>query len=295
MAKSLQIRIGSRDMELLQNIDRCPLTAEQLFDLAGVTEHPFASLADVRRRLRQLKAAGMVNCWPYAIAATGRSPFYFKLTRDGFRFLYGEDYPLPRRRHFEAISPGHHHHTLSLSRLLVHLCTAAAKHGHVIEHYARENSVKLVADPFTVYPDGAFVLRRCDGKQFPFCVEFDNGTERVRSKQDVECIERKLRAYDAHQSQFAAHDADRYLVLMVTTRSRLRLDNMMSLAASVMQQPQRTVFLGANLEALLLVNPFKEAAFADHRGLKRMLIPKVTEPRTKSRQSVQQLATAPVK
>ena len=30
MAKSLRIRIGPRDEEVLQNIDRCPLTAEQL-------------------------------------------------------------------------------------------------------------------------------------------------------------------------------------------------------------------------------------------------------------------------
>lgn len=281
MAKSLHIRIGTRDTELLQNIDRCPVTVEQLFQLADVSQHPFANLPDLRRRLRQLKQAGLVNSWPYAMATTGRSPLYFKLTRDGFRFLYGEDHPLPRRRHFEAISPGHHHHTLSLASLLVHICTHAARHGHVIEHYARENSVKLTADPFVVYPDGAFVLRRSDGRRFPFCVELDNGTERVRSKPDVECIERKLRAYDAHQSQFSTFDDDRYLVLLVTTRSKLRLDNMLSLAAGLLQQPQRTVFIGACLPALLQVDPFKMAAFEDHRGLKRTLVPGIDAVKTR--------------
>ncbi len=272
MAKTFSIRIGPRDIELLHNIDRCPLTAEQLFQLAAATEHPFSELPDLRRRLRQLKTAGLVNCWPYAIATTGRSPLYFKLCREGFRFLYGQNSPLPRRRHFEQISPGHHHHTLSLAKLLVHICTCAAKHGHAVEQYARENSVCLKAEPFTIYPDGAFVLKRSDGQRFPFCIELDNGTERVRSKQDVECIERKLRGYDAHQSQFATFAADRYLVLLVTTRTKQRLDNMLSLASAVMQQQQRTVFIGASLNELLAVDPFETAVFEDHRALKRMLI-----------------------
>lgn len=90
-----------------------------------------------------------------------------------------------------------------------------------ILHFARENNVKLEAEPFVVYPDCAFVIRRdSDGKTFPFIVELDNGTERVRSKQDTESIERKLRAYDTHQSRFEAHDPERYLVLFITTRQK---------------------------------------------------------------------------
>lgn len=292
MAKTFNLRIGERDLELLQNVDRCPLTAEQLFQLAAATMRPFSELPDLRRRLRKLKAAGLLNCWPYAIATTGRSPLYFKLTREGYRFLYGEDAPLPRRRHFEQISPGHHHHTLSLAKLLVHICTSAARHGHVVENYARENSVCLKADPFMIYPDGAFVLRRSDGKTFPFCVELDNGTERVRSKLDVECIERKLRGYDAHQSQFATFDPDRYLVLLVTTRTKQRLDNMLRLASAVMQQTQRTVFIGASLTELLKVDPFENSVFEDHRCLKRTLIPRMTPAKTS--QSTEQLAASAV-
>ena len=44
-------------------------------------------------------------------------------------------------------------------------------------------------------------MKRSDGRTFSFVVEFDNGTERVRSKQDVESIERKMRGYDAHISR----------------------------------------------------------------------------------------------
>ena len=288
MAKPFNVRIGKRDLELLLNIDRCPLTSEQLFQIAAVSPSPFSDVSDLRRRLRQLRKAGLIHGWPYAIATTGRSPIYFKLTRDGYRFLHGDTAALPRRRHFEAISPGHHHHTLSLSKLLVHLLLHCAKHGHRIEHYARENSVKLEAEPFTIYPDGAFVLRRQDGRTFPFCVELDNGTERVRSKLDVESIERKLRGYEAHQAQFDAHDADRYLVLLVTTRSRLRLEHMLMLASGILREPNRTVFLGADLDSLLQVDPFSSAAFEDHRGLKRVLVP-LASAAPKSGESVPQL------
>ncbi|MEP3479753.1 MAG: replication-relaxation family protein [Fuerstiella sp.] len=288
MAKTFKLRLGSRDVELLQNIDRCPLTPEQMFQLAAAAEQPFPSLGDLRRRLRQLKRAGLINGWPYAIATTGRSPFYFKLTRDGFRFLHGTEAALPRRRHFEQLSPYHHHHTLSLSSLVVHLLVSAVRHGHTIEHYARENSVCLKADPFTIYPDGVFVLRRSDGRSFSFCIELDNGTERVRSKLDVECIERKLRGYDAHQSQFDAYDSNRYLVLLVTTRSRKRLDHMLMLASGIQRDPNRTVFLGANLQTLLQIDPFATAAFEDHRGLKRVLVP-FAPAASKSGESVPQV------
>lgn len=294
MAKTSPVRIGVRDDNLLKDIDRCPMTAEQLYQLAEANGLPFSNLTDLRRRLRQLRSAGFLKSWPYAIASNGRSPFYFKLTRDGFRFLHGVDAPLPRRRHFEEVSPGHHHHTLSLSQLLVHLVVAAARHGHVVEHYARENSVCLKADPFTIYPDGAFQLRRSDGRCFNFCVELDNGTERVRSKLDIESIERKLRGYEAHSSQFAAHDPDRYLVLIVTTRSRQRLDHMLMLASGILKDPNRAVFLGADLQSLLKVDPFESAVFEDHRRLKRTLVP-LSNLNTKSGQSVLFQASAGVR
>ena len=104
-------------------------------------------------------------------------------------------------------------------------------------------------------------------------LEYDNGTERVRSKQDVESIERKIRGYDAHQSQFAAHDPDRYLVLFITTRSKLRLKYILDVAADVMKQPQRRVFVGCEIFNLLNSDPFQIPVFEDHRGLRRTIVP----------------------
>lgn len=292
MAKKYQPKIGPRDIEILSSIDRCPLTVQQLLKLSQTFARPFGSCADLRRRLRILGQAGLLSHWPYAIATTGRCPEYFKLTRNGFRLLYGERVKLPKRRHFEAISAGHHHHTSSLADMVVHLSLLATEHGCQIESYARENSVCLKAEPFTVFPDAAFVIRRADGQTFPFCVELDNGTERIRSRHDVESIERKLRAYDAHQAQFRKFDRDRYLVLFVTTRSERRLDHILQAASAVMQQPQRTVFIGSSLQQLLQCDPFIDSVFRDHRGLRRTLIPKFNN-RLNSKQTIQNIPQKP--
>lgn len=277
MTKTFNTKIGERDIELLTAIDRCPLTPAQLCKLSETFESPFNDEGNLRRRLRKLASAELVQCFPYAVAGDGRSPRYYKLTRDGYRLLYGQNALLPKRRYFQAISPGHHHHTNCLAETIVHLSITANKNNCEVIHFSRENSVKLQADPFTLYPDSAFVIRRDDGRTFSFVVELDNGTERVRSKQDVESIERKLRGYDAHQSKYDKFDPDRYLVLFITTRSENRLQYILDLAAEVMSQPQRRVFVGVELSRLLSADPFQVPVFTDHRGLKRQMIP-ASEP-----------------
>lgn len=273
MTKTFNTKIGSRDIELLTAIDRCPLTPAQLCRLSETFDSPFNDESNLRRRLRKLASAELVLCFPYAVAGNGRSPRYYKLTRDGYRLLYGQNTTLPKRRYFQAISPGHHHHTDCLAETIVHLCVKAHGNDCEIIHFARENSFKLQADPFTLYPDSAFVVRRSDGRTFSFVIELDNGTERVRSKQDVESIERKLRGYDAHQSRYDKFDPDRYLVLFITTRSENRLQYILDVASEVMSQPQRRVFVGVEVNRLLSVDPFQVSVFTDHRGLKRQLIP----------------------
>lgn len=276
MTKQFNINIGQRDIEILTALDRCPLTPNQLCKLSQTFLRPFHSEHNLRRRLRSLEKWKLVQRFPYAIANNGQSPRYWKLTRNGYRLLYGETAALPKRRYFEAIKPGHHHHTLSLAESIVHICVAAHENGCEVVAFARENSVKLVAEPFTLYPDCSFVIRRGDGRIYSFIVELDNGTERIRSKQDVESIERKLRGYDAHQSKFSAHDPQRYLVLFITTRSEQRLQHILEVAANVMRQPQRRVFVGCDLQSLLSADPFHVPIFEDHRGLRRTIIP--TQP-----------------
>lgn len=273
MPRKFRTRIGNRDLDLLTALDRTPLTADQLCRLSEAFETPFADPHNLRRRLRLLAKDGLIRSWPYAIVSSGRSPNYYKLTRDGYRLLYGVDVALPRRTVFEEISHGHHRHTLALAEVIVQLLVTGFRQGIALCHFARENSVRLSAGGFTQYPDCVFQLQTRDGNRYNFVVELDNGTERVRSTQDVESIERKLRGYDVHQAQFAADDPDRYLVIFVTTRSQDRLQRIMSLALGVMQNPQRTVFVAAGLKALLAEDPFRVPLFVDHRGLRRTIVP----------------------
>ena len=273
MPKTFNVKIGPRDLEILTAIDRTPLTPAQLCRLSATFDSPFKDEHNVRRRLRKISEAGLIGSWPYAMVTDGRSPQYYKLTRDGYRLLYGQDIALPRRRYFEEISHGHHHHTNNLAEVIVHLTIMGHRQGTAIRHFARENSLKLEANGFTMYPDCAFQLATSSGKLFNFVVEVDNGSERVRSKQDVESIERKIRGYDAHQSQFAADAPARYLVLFLTTRSPYRLQTILSLADALIQNRQRTVFVGCDLDTFRKTDPFLNPVFVDHRSLKRTIIP----------------------
>ncbi|MDB4614294.1 replication-relaxation family protein [bacterium] len=146
MAKRITTKIGTRDIEILTAIDRCPLTVAQLCELSETFTSQLTNADNLRRRLRQLAGAGFVSSFPYCIAGDGRSPRYFKLTKDGYRLIYGQDAVFPRRRYFTEISPGHHHHTYCLAQTIVWLCITASRNGCEVLHFARENSVRLVAE-----------------------------------------------------------------------------------------------------------------------------------------------------
>ena len=281
-------QITLRDLDLLTVIDRHPFTARQLLHLSETFVHPFTHDRLLRRRFAELRKAGLVKDWPLATVSNGGAPHYWKLTRAGFPLVHGREIPLPSRRYFEPLAPGHHHHSFCLGEFLSHVLVAAHREGIAVDHFARENSLKFEAGAFTMYPDCAFQRRHPDGRPFNFVIELDNSTERMRSRMDVESIERKLRGYDAHQSQYDALDSARYVVLFITTRSETRLQHILDLASMVMQNPQRTVFIGVHLPVLLATaNPFRQAIFRDHRGLKRTLtpIPATPQPRPAQRRS----------
>lgn len=273
MAKRNRIKLGDRDIEMLSALDRCVLTSDQMLKLSETFMRPFSNVSFVRRRLRQLAHAGYVRAFPYALASDGRSPNYFRLTRTGWQALHGIDAELPRRRQFEAIADAHHHHTQALSDVIVHLAVTAHRAGVELREFWRENTLSIASDDLALRPDCAFQLRRDDRRPFHFVVELDCSTERLRTPRNVESIERKLRGYDQHQGVFDALDPQRYLVLFITTRSQKRLDHILELAADVMENPDRTVFVGATLSDFLGSDPFHETVLRDHRGLKRLIIP----------------------
>ena len=273
MAIKFQTKIGARDIDILTALDRCPLTTAQLLYLSQTFEQPFGDENNLRRRLRNLAKSQLIRSFPYALISDGRSPRYFKLTRGGYQMLYGKSAPLPRRRYLHEIAAGHHHHTHSLAEALSHLVVNTAAHHIDLRYFARENSLRLQSDGFTLYPDCAFQMVGSDSRPFNFVVELDNGTERVRSKLDIESIERKLRGYDAHQANFQAFDQRRFVVLFITTRSAVRLDHILDLAQMISTKKERTLFMGIDLKTIQNSDPFCEAVFRDQRGLKRMLLP----------------------
>ena len=271
---SLRCVITPRDLEVLAALDRCPLTAQQLLKLSRSFCLHFTTERRVRERLQQLERQHWLNSWLYATASRGGSPSYWKLTRDGYCVLHGTDAVLPKRRDFEEIALGHHHHTMSLADFIVQTFVAAHRLGIEVRYFARENSVRMEAAGSVLYPDCAFQLFTPSGRAFNFVVELDNGTERIRSPQDVESIERKVRGYDLRQSSTPSFDHGRFVVLFVTTRSSDRLTHILQAAAHIMRNPRRTLFLGVALSAFLNHDaPLTGRLFQSPAGRLQALVP----------------------
>ncbi len=251
------------------------MTPRQLCVASQSFRQSFSDEALVRRRLGRLKDAGFTQSYPYSLVSDGRAPKYWKLTRSGYRLIYGANAILPGRRYFSEVSPGHHIHANAIASLVAHLVASAARHNVEMDQYARENSIKFQASQSHVYPDGAFRLlhRNRTQRPFPFVLELDNGSERIQSNRDTESIERKIRTYDLHQSHYKRDDPARYLVLFVTTRSERRLEHVLSTCNSLIRNPDRTLFLGVTLKRILAVDPFVEPVLQSNNGLMRTLMP----------------------
>lgn len=273
MAKHSETIITGRDTEILESLDRFPLTPTQLCKLSLTFAMPFSDVHPVRRRLRKLARSGLVKAFPYAVASFGSSPAYYQLTRAGYRMLHGPDADLPNRRYFDPIGQARHPHTWSLVDFLVHLFVVTDRAGGEIRHFTRENSVTIKTTTMTLRPDAGFQIF-LRGRAFNFVVELDNGSERVRSRLDVESIERKIRGYDAHSQSLPAYHASRYVVLFVTTRSIERLKHLLAAADALMQNSQRTLFLGGSLQQLLLEDDLlRDCCFLTPQFTRTSMIP----------------------
>ena len=269
----ISIQITQRDLEIMDGIDCHPLTANQLLKLSQMFESPFGHLRLMQRRLQKLSEAGYLNSWAYATTTSG-CPHYYKLSRKGYRLLHGKDAILPGRRFFEAMAENHHYHTRALGDFLTHLFVTCHKNSVRIRHFSPENRLKIETGSGSLLPDAAFQLVTPDGKTFNYLIELDNGTERIRSTKAVESIERKIRGYDQHQGRFDSLDPQRYVVLFVMTRSSDRLQHIMQAVRQVMANPQRTVFLGTELQMFLNSdNPLEKQCLTDNRGRHRGIIP----------------------
>lgn len=270
-------RLSDRDLEILQALERCPLTAGQLLKLSRTFKRPFTSERRVRERMQTLTQNNWAWRWLYATAGGG-SVNYYTLSRLGYRLLYGKEEITVPRRAFGPVSLAYQHHTRSLADFIVQTAVAAHRAGYSFTGFCRENTINIEIGTDRLFPDCAFKLVSPEGEERSFLVELDNRTERVRSAKEVQSWERKLRLYDAYQDQCPF----RFRVLIVTTRSRERLQHILEAARQIQRNPERALFYGVNLETYLTIpDAVTIPCFRDHRGEPVSLVPGPLEAATK--------------
>src|SRR2546430_936648 len=94
--------VTPRDMDILQALERSPLTARQLLTLSETFAYPFTSERKVRARMLQLAASGRVRRWELAIAGRG-AQLYYTLGRPGYQLVYGANATAPAKRSFTEV------------------------------------------------------------------------------------------------------------------------------------------------------------------------------------------------
>lgn len=260
---AVQRHLTDRDVEILLALDRCPLTILQLLRLSQTFSGlPFTSPRSVQDRLQKLRAAGWLRRWSYATASRGGAPDYYKTTLLGFRLLYGERAVPPTKRHFAEVAIARHHHTHSLAEFIAHTVVASHRRGIHLANFYRENTLRLAVGGEALFPDCAFEIRTPDGFQLNFLVELDNGTERVRSDKDTDSWQRKIRLYEQLQD---TNYPRRFRVLVVTTRSRERLDHILAMARAQARNPRRSLLYAVHLgDYLSQSDPLYSPCFRDH-------------------------------
>jgi hypothetical protein len=254
--------VTPRDLEILEALDRSPLTARQLLKLSRIFQSPFQSERKVRARMHRLQGAGRVRSWPYLIAGRG-SPNYYTLARFGYQVLNGPD-AASAKRSFGPVGIARQQHTLLLSEFIVHTIVSAREAGLELTDFRRENAVCLTVGSDSLYPDCTFRLATREGRELSFFVELDNCSERVRSAEtSADSWERKLRLYEDYRDQ----SQKRFRVLVLTTGSRRRLDGLLNAARDLARNTHRSLLLGAVLQEYLhLRSALTEPCFLDHLG-----------------------------
>lgn len=261
--------ITPRDLDLLDALDRCPLTARQLLKLSTAFDNPFTNERKIRARLQHLAESGRVRRWPYAIAGRG-APHYYMLTLQGYRLLHGANAESGGKRPFGPIGIAHQQHTFAIAEFVVHLSVAAHKAGLRVTNFARENSVCLSDGKDRIYPDNGFTLEGDAIPPFHFYLELDNGTERIRSSKETASWEKKIRVYEAEQDR----SPTRFRVLAVAARGLGRIPHILGAAATLARDPKRSLVYGTSLAGFLAEEqPLTSTCFRDHRGGAVAMVP----------------------
>ncbi|MGE0536193.1 MAG: replication-relaxation family protein [Pirellulales bacterium] len=264
--------VTPRDHRILAALDIAPLTAKQLKKLSATWPYPFNALRTARERLQSLSELGLLRIHRYATLYPGQPEQYYVLTREGFQTLHGPDAKPPTKGHFAELAISRQAHSRGLADFLVHFQVAAHRSNVAVSGMYRENSLQLTAGDESVYPDAAFVLVTSDRQEYRFFVEIDCGTERLQSMNSDRTWQRKARVYHRLQDE---HKENRFRVLVVAVRAGTeRVSNILKTASAVHRDPNRTLFLGVTMFAMLSAEHAATAPiFIDHRGRPQSLVP----------------------
>lgn len=270
----LHPRLTPRDIDLLAAIELLSLTPEQLYTWSERFDQPFTDVQFVRRRLKQLRAGGLVRRWPLAIASRGTLPHYYKLTPSGFRALHGDDsLKQPRKRSFAPIGIARHQHTKSLTDFIVHVGVAAQRAGVRFLDLHPENAYCIDVGQESLWLDWRFSLVTLQARR-TFNVELDCSTETIVSSRDTDSVGRKIRLLDQEQAGYDAFDPRRSITLFVTTRSRQRMLNILAAARGIVRNPDRALIYGIYLPDFLgAADPLTASCFSDYRQRNVALLP----------------------
>ncbi len=266
--------ITPRDIELLRALDYAPLTARQLEKLSATWEAPFSGVRLVRERMQRLGEAKLVTSHRYAILNPGQPENYYLLSRRGYQLIHGPDSKPPTKGYFSAVALARQPHQRAVSDFVVHTACGAHHSGVRFTGFYRENTIRLMADGQSVYPDASFALVKRDEKVLRFFAEIDNGTERVRSQKEADSIEQKIRTYDAVQDQCPD---ERFRVLFISAQnSQERLNHILEAANDIVRNRNRTLFYGVTLTNYLTTTfSVTSPVFVDHRGERQSLVPDI--------------------
>lgn len=267
-------RITLRDIDLFASLDRSPLTVRQLRAISRSFPSPFGSDRRMQDRLVQLTRAGLLRRHRYA-TTEGIGQYYYTLSPESYRLLHGMHAVLPSAGVFQEIGVSRQHHTHCLAEVIVRTVTAAAEAGVQVEEFRRENSLRLMLDDESLYPDCAFTLRIPERPGFTFYVELDNSTEPLASPRAHDSWLKKLRFYEKLQDG----RTERFRVLGIVTKSPQRLDHLVALAAAEARNTQRSLFYGVDLRDYLThPTPLFSTIFRDHRGQPASILPITMHP-----------------
>ena len=257
MSNKNRINSQQRTEQILAALTVCQLDAAQLLKLSQTFDEPFNGKLYVLRKMNKLKKNGLV----YEYTFPDRCK-YWKLSREGYRHVYGPDKPIPTKPSvYRAIRPAVERHARRLADLLVQSQLAAFRSGAEIMYLYGDHQCSLKHDGATKVPDAIVGLKLRGRKTYTIVFELDCGTEPVYSQKSRDSLDQLIRFYLAHE---ASHDTS-YRVVTVFERATVRVEHFLDRVEQNSQDSRRRVIKAVTLDRLLAYqNPLQEPILLDY-------------------------------